>query len=56
MHTQGWPKEIVHLEVPKLFLHRDNNLKFLPFFYNDILRSCLKFYNEIPKSNIMTAI
>ena len=38
------------------FLHRDNNLKFLPFFYNDILRNCLKFYNEIPRSNKMTAI
>ena len=23
-----------------------NNLKFLPFFYNDILRSSLKFYKE----------
>ena len=38
------------------FLHRDNNLKFSPFFYHDILRSCLKLYNEIPRSNKMTAI
>ena len=33
-----------------------DNLKFLPFFYNDILLSGLKFYNEIPRSNKMTAI
>ena len=38
------------------FFHRDNNLKFLPFSYNDILRSCLKFYDEIPRGNKMTAI
>ena len=33
-----------------------NNLKFLPFFHNDILRSCLKFCNEIPRSYKMTSI
>ena len=38
------------------FLHEENNLKFLPFFYNEILRSCLKFYIEIPRSYKMTFI
>ena len=57
INLQGWPKKIAPLtKCHNFFLHRDNNLKFLPFFYNDILRSCLKFYDEILRSNKMTAI
>ena len=55
MKTTGLAKKIAQSAIT-FFLHRDNNFKFLPFFYNDILRSCLKFYNEIPRSYKMTSI
>ena len=38
--VQGWPKTLDH----NFFLKRDNILKFLSFLYDNILRSCVKFY------------
>ena len=56
LYRDGQKKLYPKTKCHNFFLQKDNNLTFLPFFYNDILRRCLKFYNEILRSNKMTAI